>query len=227
MDETDQTEFETALDELEGEGSAILIVGTVPDSELHRVTETLQGDPENGPKRQLFVTTPDRVAEIETRVADRALIPPRQGARAITVNGPKRSAAATDAPGAGSMPVTAVEADEIDALAQSMLETVNEFERLGAGLEPGELRVSVETLTTLIDVNGQEAVFRMIHLLNHIVRENDGLAYYHLPVERESAVVRMFASLFDAVVELRLDPDGLKQRWHVENEGITSDWMPA
>lgn len=226
METQGPTQFEHALTELKEEGSSLLVVGTVPDQLFGEVTDSLLGDPNSGPRRRLFVTTEDKVADIRSRIPEHSILPPRQGVRVITISETARSTAAT-ASGSGNdaIPISQVAADEIDTLAQDILENIDEFDRLAAGLEPAELRVSIEPLTTLIDTHGQEAVFRMVHLLNHIVREKHGMAHYHLPVERESGVVRMFAPLFDAIIELRLKDDRLQQRWHLQDPEITSDWV--
>lgn len=220
------SQFDRALADLKESGSSLLVVGTVPDEAFGRVTESLLGDPTEGPRRRLFVTTEDSIPDIRARIPDTSVLSTRQGVRAITISETARSAAAASS-GAGTdaIPITRVDADEIDGLAQEILDKIDEFDRLAAGLQPAELRVSVQPLSTLIDTHGQEAVFRMVHLLNHIVREKKGMAHYHLPVERESGVVKMFSPLFDAIIELRLSGGTLQQRWHLQDPEITSDWV--
>lgn len=225
METQGPSQFDRTLTELKENGSSLLVVGTVPDEKFGEVTESLLGDPASGPRRRLFVTMEDKVSDIRARLPDTSLLPVRQSVRVITISDTARSTAATSGTGNDTIQIQRVATEEIDTLAQSILEKIDEFDRLAAGLEPAELRVSVEPLTTLIDAHGQEAVFRMVHLLNHIVREKKGMAHYHLPVERESGVVRMFAPLFDALIELRLKDDSLQQRWHLQDPEITSDWV--
>lgn len=227
MDTKGPSQFDRALSELKESGSSLLVVGTVPDRMFGEVRESLLGDPSGGPHRRLFVTLEDKVSAIEDQLPASSVLPPEQSVRVISLADTARSAAATGVPPTGSIPLRRVGVEEIDALAQEIMESIDEFERYAGGLEPAELRVSFEPLPTLIDAHGQEAVFRMTHLLNHIVRENDGMAHYHLPVERESGVVKMFSPLFDAVIELRMTERGLEQRWHLEDQELTSEWIPV
>lgn len=221
------TRLGQALDDLKGAGSSLLIVGTVPDERFGEMTESLLGDPAAGPRRRLFVTREDGVEDIRGRLPEQTVLPNRHGVRVIAISDTVRGSVAVESNGTGPLPTTRVDADDIDGLAQTILETIDEFDRLAAGLRPSELRVSVGPLASLIDAHGQEAVFRMIHVLNHIVREKDGMAHYHLPVQRESGLVRMFRSLFDAVVELRLENGRLQQRWHLEDPETSSEWLPV
>ncbi len=221
-----QTRIGQALDELKEAGSSLLIVGTVPEERFGEMSETLLGDPAAGPRRRLFVTTDGRVEEVKERLPEQPLIPNRQGVRVIEISETVRGSVTVEPDSHVPLPSTRLDVMDIDGLAQTILETIDEFDRLAAGLQPSELRMSVAPLARLIDSHGQEPVFRMIHVLNHIVREKDGIAHYHLPVQRESGLVRMLRSLFDAVIELRLQKGQLQQRWHLQDPGTSSDWLP-
>lgn len=227
MDSTGHARFDRALGDLDRAGSTVLVVGTVPDEQFGAVTDTLVGDAAAGPRRRLFVTRDETIPAVAGRLPDQPVIPNQQGVRVIAIPDPARSAVAAGSSDAAVLPTTRVDPADIDELAQTILEAIDEFDRLAAGLQPAELRLSVSPLSTLIDAHGTEAVFRMIHVLNHIVEEKEGLAHYHLPVELESGVVRTFRSLFDAVVELRLTGGQLEQRWHLQEPDTRSEWLPV
>ena len=225
MDTHGSSRFAQALSELKEEGSALLVVGTVPDEKFGEATRSLLGHADGGTRRRLFVTTEDKVPDIRSRIPDADLLPVSESVRVLALGDIARSSAATAGTGNETVQIERIGTDELDTVAETMLEKIDEFERLAAGFEPAELRVSVDSLTTLIDAHGREAVFRMLHLLNHIIREKKGMAHYHLPVEHGSGIVRMFSPLFDAVIELRLKDDELQQRWHLQDPEITSDWV--
>lgn len=227
MDSQGQTRFDRALEDLDRAGSSLLVVGTVPDDRFSEVSASLLGDPSAGPRRQLFVTTEDGVNQVRSRLPDQSVIPTRQGVRVIAISDMNRSSIRVESSGSEPLPTNRVDGDDIDGLAQTILQTIEEFDRLAAGLQPSELRVSVAPLASLIDRHGQETVFRMIHVLNHLIREKEGMAHFHLPVQRESGIVRMFQSLFDAVIELRLQQGRLEQRWHLQDPETSSDWLPV
>ncbi|MFB6266024.1 MAG: hypothetical protein ABEI31_00065 [Halodesulfurarchaeum sp.] len=219
--------FTDALSTLKAEGSALLVVGTVPQEKFGAVTTHLLGDQEGGPRRRLFVTTNDRLDEIRARLPEPPGLPLRQSTRVITITERERSAAAPPIADSAELPTEQVSKGELSALSERILQTIDEFERLAGSLEPAELRVSVDSLTPILDAHDEEDVFRMVHLLNHLVRKKSGMIHYHLPVERESATVRMFAPLFDAVVELRMQDGALQQRWHLQDSDISSEWLPV
>lgn len=225
METHGSSRFTQALSELKEEGSALLVVGTVPDEKFGEVTSALLGHADGGPRRRLFVTTEDKVQEIRSRIPDADVLPVSQSVRVVALGDVARSTAATQGSGNNTIKIDRIDIDEFDSLAETILSKIEEFEQLAAGFEPAELRVSVDSLTTLIDAHGREPVFRMLHLLNHIIREKQGMAHYHLPVEHGSGIVRMFSPLFDAVIELRLKDDQLEQRWHLQDPEITSDWV--
>ncbi|MFB6153407.1 MAG: hypothetical protein ABEJ27_04060 [Halodesulfurarchaeum sp.] len=219
--------FTDALSSLKDEGSALLVVGTVPQEKFGEMTTQLLGDEEGGPRRRLFVTTHGRLDEIRERLPDPAELPLRQSTRVITITERERSAVAQPMADSVELPTEEVSRGELSALSERILQTIDEFERLAGSLSSAELRVSVDSLTAILDAHEQEDVFRMVHLLNHLVRKKSGMIHYHLPVERGNATVRLFAPLFDAVVELRMQEGVLQQRWHLQDSDVSSEWLPV
>lgn len=222
------TRFEDALSTLKETGSALLVVGTVPDETFVRVTSQLLGEGSEKPRRRLIVTTEEKLQTLKNRLPESPYLTPAQSTRIVTLSEPARSAAAAASP-ADSMdfPVESVSKDNLSELSRRVLVNIEEFERVGGSFQPAELRLSIDSLTALLRANGQEQVFRMVHPLNNVVREKRGMAHYHLPVERESATARTFAPLFDAIIDLRVHEGDLQQQWHLQDPDITSEWLPV
>jgi len=221
------TRFEDALSALKSAGSALLVVGTVPDDSFGRVATQLLGEGSETPRRRLVVTTAEKVQAVTNRLPDSPWLTPAQSTRVITLSERDRSAAAEPAPDTTDFPVESVSKSDLSELSKRVLVNIEEFERQGGEFQPAELRVSIDSLTPLLRANGQENVFRMMHPLNNVVREKRGMAHYHLPVERDSATARTFAPLFDAVIDLRVADGELQQQWHLRDPDLTSEWLPV
>lgn len=221
------TRFEEALSALKEQGSALLVVGTVPDESFERVTTQLLGNGSDLPRRRLVVTTEEKLEGLRRRLPDSPWLPLAQSTKVITLAEQDRSVAAQATPEQTEIPVESVSKDDLSALSQRILENIEEFKRQGGPFDPAELRVSIDSLTPLLRANGQEKVFRMVHPLNNVIKGHNGMVHYHLPVERESATARTFEAVFDAVIELRVTEGTLQQRWHLREEEISSDWLPV
>lgn len=217
--------FERELATLKDEGSALLVVGTVPGEAYGDVTTQLLGNSIEGPRRRLLVTTDDRLADVVERLPDESMLPRRQNTRVISMSDRARSAAATSGRETGDIPMERVTTENLSTIGMEIQDGIAEFERVAGEFAPSELRVSVDSLTSLLDVHEDEDVFRFIHILNHLVRSKAGMIHYHLPIERDSVPVRTFTPLFDALVELRLRAGRLEQRWHLQDAAISSDWV--
>ena len=101
-----------------------------------------------------------------------------------------------------------------------------EFELFAGGLDAAEFRMAFDCLPTLLSAYGRETAFRFLHVVVAQARAVSGLVHFRLPRELDSELVRLFRPLFDATVELRIDGDGLDQRWHFRDRDLTSDWLP-
>ncbi len=103
---------------------------------------------------------------------------------------------------------------------------IDEFDREADGLEPAELRLAFDALPALLAEYDIERVFRFVHVLTNHIKRARGMGHFWLPKDRSSETVRTLAPLFDAVIELRIEGDTLKQRWHFRDLDMSSEWLP-
>jgi hypothetical protein len=209
------TTFAQALDELKREGSNLLLVGEATAGAHKAASDRLLGD-EGELRRRLFVFTSDNdvcsglpatETDAHTRVVAQQSAEPGElpaGVERSTVN------------------------DEmLSKLARATIDAIDEFEEEAGDLEPGELRLCFDSITSLLRDHQAENVFRLLHLVTSRVRQVGGMGHFHLRLDRDSDHVRVLEPMFDAVVEIRVGDEGPQQRWHLRDREITSDWVPV
>lgn len=102
-------------------------------------------------------------------------------------------------------------------LAERVTETIDSQAR---GLDPSELRVCLGSVTP--DAVEVRSVF-FDAVLDELERVN-ALGHVHVPGTYDSDPVRRLEPLFDAVVEVQAEPRP-RQRWHVPDHEVTTDWI--
>lgn len=216
------SQFSRRLSSLKREGANVLVLGPVAGEGHAAACRELLGDASQRRRRILVFSGPEangaekRLASGHTR--DRAHL------QVVTHSIDNRSAAAANSVDATL--VTRVRADDLAELGTVIAQSIDDFETIADGLDPAELRLCVDSLAAMVSEHGRGTVFRFLHLLTERVRRSEGLAHYHLPVAAADETARMFRSLFDVVVELRGDGDGLEQRWDLGDD-VTSEWVPV
>lgn len=210
--------FTQALASLKRTGSNILLVGAAGDAQ-HGACTRLLGDEGEGPRERLFVRTGD--ADVDERL-------PQTETTVIEYESTTRSAAASAAPSAGTVPEPARHRSVagLANLGTEMEDVITEATRRPGGLEPAQLRVCVDSLRPLLEEHGEEAVFRFLHGITREIGQARGMGHFHLPVSYDDATVRALVPLFDAVIEVRTRGDGHEQRWHLREAGLVTDWLP-
>lgn len=241
------TSFARALEELKERGSALLVVGSVPEEAYAKMSAEMLGDGDASPRRRLLVTPASGVSHGDSRLEGVSRRTP-EWTRIVRYESHARHAAAADADTAAPSPDGPTEADaadgdgptadddrdplaevvdgEISDLGLAVARTIAQFDGIASGLAPAELRVAFDCLPTLLSEYDRETVFRFVHVLGNNVRSVDGMAHVWLPQDRRSETVRLFEPLFDATVELRLDGHELAQRWHFRDADVSSEWLP-
>jgi hypothetical protein len=222
---TDGPRFEDALAELKRTGCAVLVVGTVPPDAYYRVSRRLLGDASAGDERRRLLVVPDtdRPAAVE-RLRETGRTDPSH-AWVVTCNGTARSAAASAGSDSDLPAIRRVETSLVD-LGEAITDSIDRFETVAGGLAPAELRVGVDALAAFGGYDTWPA-FGFLHVLGAQVRRTGGMAHVRLARSRDARASRTLAPLFDAVVELRLDGYRLEQRWHLDDHGVVSDWLPV
>lgn len=225
--EDEGVSFAHALATLKERGSALLVVGSVPEEMFVEASATMLGDPSADPPRRRLVVTPDSSRESAVDRLRRTGPLSSEYARLVTRGESARSAAAADATDLDTLsPRTHVIDGSLSDLGSTIDDVVEEFDLFAGGLEPAEFRMAFDCLPTLLSVHDRETVFQFLHLVVAQTRQASGLVHFRLPQDVDSETVRLFEPLFDAMVELGIDGDELIQRWHFRDRDLTSDWLP-
>jgi hypothetical protein len=222
--------FAHALATLKEQGSALLVVGSVPEEMYATASARMLGDPSADPPRRRLVVTPCSNGESATRRLRDTGPLSAEYARLITRGERARSAAAGSAVGDGRAfderaPRSHVIDGAIRDLGVTIDEVVTEFDLFAGGLEPAEFRMAFDCLPTLLSNHDRETAFRFLHATLALSRSVSGLVHFRLPRAVDSEVVGLFQPLFDATVELRVDGSRLDQRWHFRDRDLTSEWL--
>jgi hypothetical protein len=215
----DDTAFGDALERLRRSGSALLVVGAVPDAVHRQASTELLGGPD---RDRVLIRAGDRQVDRPAPAASDHVIEYESGAR---------GAAAADASGTGAVPSGGPgEADTGETTAtQRLASTVDAVETALDTLDgsaAGDPRVCVDSLLALVDASDEEAAFQFLHLVTERVRSLGGTAHFHLASPPDGSLATTFEPLADATVELRLSNDAPQQRWTVHEAEMQSDWLP-
>lgn len=218
--------FAHALATLKEQGSALLVVGSVPEEMFADASATMLGDPSADPPRRRLVVTPEPSRASAIRRLRETGPLSSEYARLVTRGESARSAATASRPLDQVTPRTHVIDGEIYDLGTTIAEVIEEFDLFAGGLDAAEFRMAFDCLPTLLSAYGRETAFRFLHVMLAQARAVSGLVHVRLPRDMGSEVVGLFQPLFDATVELRIDGDDLKQRWYFRDRDLTSDWLP-
>ena len=222
----DGASFAHALATLKEQGSALLVVGSVPEGMFADASATMLGDPSADPPRRRLVVTPGPNRSSAVRRLRETGPLSSEYARLVTRGEKARSAAPARQSLDQARPRTHAIDGSIYDLGTTLGEVIEEFELFAGGLDAAEFRMAFDCLPTLLSAYGRETAFRFLHVVVAQARAVSGLVHFRLPRELDSELVRLFRPLFDATVELRIDDDGLGQRWHFRDRDLTSDWLP-
>lgn len=110
----------------------------------------------------------------------------------------------------------------IETLLEETLSAIEDIDTPVDGFRPAELRVCVNSLEPLLDYYGPEELRPFLVSLTDRIRRANGMAQFHLPLERDTERIQTLIPLFDIIVELR---DG-EYRWEFRAEDILTEWVP-
>lgn len=206
-------EFADALGRLRRDGSALLVVGAIPDTTHQRACSRMLGSS----KQPRVVCRTDRTC---TAGADHAggvdrLVDLSVAARTAVAD----SSDAEVGPGTSDEPAHRV-AETVPEFGEQVADAVAATATDGA-----DIRVCIDSLLPLVDAVGAERAFQWYHTVAADVRAAGGVCHAHLPVARDDDLAGQLESLVDATVDLRLVDGTPQQRWFVHGT-VTSDWLP-
>jgi len=207
--------FAQSLAALKRRGCSLLVVGAAPDTAVD-VCGRLLGNAVAGPRRRVVVlagATPGAGERLSKPASDP--VPDRELLRVVDRRGPTRSGSATGAETGTAAPPVGLESLEAD-VERAIAELEPE-----QGLDPAELRVCLDSVGPFLDANGADRTRALLATLGDRTRAHDGMFHAHLPLPHGTPRVETLSDPFDAVVELRPS----EQRWHVTDEGLTTDWL--
>ena len=214
--------FAKALASLKRRGSNLLLVGPSYESAHLPASRRLMGEADS-PRERLLVLT-DHGAAREARLPDGA-----EPVRTVEHRSVTRSAAARPAPSPAPLSVSGPDGEPHDplvALGNDVADEIEAADERTGGLEPGQLRVCVDSLAPIVEENDRQRVVAFLHAMTSDVNRVNGMGHYHLPVPTDADVVGFVEPLFDAVVELRVTADGPQQRWKLTDGRGSTDWLP-
>lgn len=213
----DSATFAQTLSELKRKGSNLLLVGE-SESAAHRTAcRRLMGFDGDDPRRRVYVLT--RGAEGCAAVPESA-----STASVGSTHLVRHEDADAPEPIAPTVEEAVVDNDLLSALGTTVLGTVDGIED-ETQLDPGELRLCLDSVRPLLQHHRSETVFRLLHMVTSRVRQSTGMGHFHLRLDHENDYVRLLEPLFDATVEVRVDDGAVEQRWHLRDSEVTSDWL--
>ncbi len=91
---------------------------------------------------------------------------------------------------------------------------------------PGELRLGIATLGTLIDIDGLSVTQTLIRTIRSDILDSHGMGHFHYPGEPDSDTIAALRPMIDIHVELRVLDGVLEHRWKLLETGHSTDWLP-
>lgn len=219
---TSPASFAEALDQLKERGCLVLVVGAVGDDATYAGCRRLLGDELSHPRRRLFLTTDSDVSKHPGARATCGHSDPSDS-RAITYMTTARTATSVD-PDASMQVDTAVVDGSIEWLTSATEAAVDDLEARAGDLEPGELRVCIDDLEAIIANDDDVEVVEFIRTLRQRVLDAHGMGHAHITRTAPGIPVDAILPFFDAILEVDSQED-CRQRWHVRDAGITTEWL--
>ncbi|MFC7165834.1 DUF7504 family protein [Halospeciosus flavus] len=215
--------FSDALDDLKAQGSTLLLLGPVGGDAMYAGCRRLLGDELVEDRRRLFVMTDGQIEHHQGAKATCKYQPPAD-AHAINYRTQARSVASATATDHTDIPAETVEGG-LDELYDRIEAAVERLDDRADGLEPGELRLCLDSVDSLLAHENDEDVFEFLDRVEALVDQYNGMAHVHLPLDFGSAPVDQFADAFDAIVEVEAGDNAYRQRWHLQDLGLSTGWL--
>lgn len=210
-----EAEFTRTLQRLKRRGCNLLLVGTVSDGVLTAASQKLLGDASERRYRLVVLSGMARADDSRLPADDAA------GAAQVVTHGAERRAG-----GGVDAELSEHHVDDIAELGSAISESITTFGDEGDGLNPGELRVCLDSLDSLLSRYDRPVVRQFLGIVTGQIRGANGMGHVVLPYDYEDETVQEFAPLFDAVIEYRV-AEGGQERWHFTHRDLESPWLPV
>lgn len=92
-------------------------------------------------------------------------------------------------------------------------------------LSEGTLRVCIDDVATLVDIDDAATVAQFVHVLGKRAASQGGLMHAHASLRADSHAVRTLAPFVDGIVYLRNRNGVSEMQWEMQ-DGPTSEWIP-
>lgn len=212
----DPDTFEAALDDLEAEGCLLLVLEAGDDDGAADAgCRRMLGDDDHADRKRLFVGTGSAIQQSPS--AHRT----EDDQRSVVYRSDERSAAAAPASTSDSRSRTGQA--NAAALGDAMEAELRALAPVD-GYDPGQLRVCVDGLATLLDDEDVRTVVQFVETLGTAVRDRTGIAHVHVDRHVPPLAVEALFPQFDAVVEVA-DGTDPRQRWHLPEESLSTEWL--
>lgn len=215
--------FREELQALKARGCNLLVTGEVREAVSRQLTRKMLGDPALSRSRVLALTDHDR--EDAPGLLPGDVVPSDDDAYVVDPAFGTRTATATTSAGAGEGVKSAWGRTDLDDLQVQLCNAIATAKIAGSGFDPAELRVSVFTLSYLLNQYEPAAVERFVGAVGDHVSGASGMAHYHLPLADDAKTVRRIAPLFDGRIELREKHGRPEQRWHLPALDEPTPWV--
>ncbi len=223
---TDRTEttdggFADELTRLKRRGASVLVVGSVRPDQCRDACRRLLGCGADRTRRRVLVSTTDGPHHATHHVDETG----SEALSTIAYEAQARNAATAEPGETPSVEPDTTMAKSLADLGLAIEGAIEGFETDTAALEPAEVRLGIDSLLPLLEEYGRQRTFKFLHLVNGRTRDVDGMAHYHLPVERDARIVQTLSPLFDITVELREQNGDYQERWTIEDGDRSSGWL--
>lgn len=232
------------------DGVAVLVAGEVPDAVHRSMSARLLGSPDVDRRRVLALTHYDESAVTDRLPPGVTTDPDRL--RTVFCDGWTRSAAlttaaaGTDAPSSPDGPrpepggpsvdefspgavsadgTTVLEETTLSAFGERLTREVAALYRTAGDLDPGQLRLCLDSLDHLTDGYDDAQVLRFAHLVADQVRNYDGMAHFHTRRPLDDLPVPGIVDVTEVVLRLRVAGDTAEFRPYLNGDPLT-DWGP-
>ncbi|USZ66712.1 hypothetical protein NGM10_08130 [Halorussus salilacus] len=211
--------FHERLRALKRRGCNLLVTGEVREAVSQRMTRKLMGSSEL-PRTRVLALTDQDVGDVPN-LLPAGVSPSDDAVHVVDPEFGTRSASAESARPTGP----GWSRSDLNDLQTRLCNAIATAKIANSGFDSAELRVSLFTLSFLVNRHDTAAVERFVTAVGDHVEGSSGMAHYHLPLPDDSKTVRRLAPLFDARIELREKNGRPEQRWHLPGCADPTSWV--